>query len=373
MPGRKIPRLPRDQSRLINNEVVQGRHIPHVLLDHVSSLRDLSYAKQLSEFSSRYRSQTFDLDKEYNYVYNFCYDLLTSTQGKPIADALQVSKRLELMMQNQDWEYEYRDHFIHSFQDFLLGAVILEHNYKEFKKWYSDRLCKDPRTSVDASWLLASIFHDRTRPLEQRDWLGEEQGVSIKVTIDLEDEYLRNLASLYEHLRTGKKPHKWYWRYGSFRSFNKECYDVLAKYSKQQNHGVLSAMTLLKRVSQTYSGVIPPHSAVAALAIATHDRKPRNDFLDMGVLPLRIDKFPISCLLLYCDAAQEWGRPHSGASDETRLSRIDLGLNSVHCDVSFVESKRAIDKLKECTSVRKCIQSSRLRLSLGSCVMMAQP
>jgi hypothetical protein len=169
----------------------------------------------------------------------------------------------------------------------------------------------------------------------------------------------------------GRKLHQWRWRYGPFRSYHQKCQEILSKYAKQQNHGVLSAMTLLKRIGQTYDGNVPPHSAAAALAIATHDRKPRKDFLATGVFPLRIDRFPLSCLLLYCDAAQEWGRPHSKATDETRLTRVELTSNSVHCDVSFGQTKKAIDKLKECNSVKRCIQSSRLELSLGSCLAMA--
>ena len=352
-------RLGDPEKRQIHEELKQGRHIPKVLLDQMDGLGHISYRKDLFGFASSYGQHSFsDLDEEYEEVYEFCHGLLDRTQGKQIAGALEISKRLEVMRRLQD--PTYRDHFIHSVQDFLLGAVILDQFYDLLKTWYSPKLCKTSTTSVEASWLLTSIFHDRTRALESREWLGEEDGYTITQSFAFADEYLTCLASVYGHLRKGRDLCKW--RYKRCKPSDHELRDILHEWYKKQNHGVLSAMTLLKRVKETHNGAVPSHCAAASLAIAMHDTKPRRMLRKRGIFPIRMDRFPISCLLLYCDAIQEWGRPRSDAVESTRLTRIELNPDGVHCEVAFPTPDAARAKIRECDSVRQSIESRQSNL-----------
>lgn len=373
MPRKRILRVPKLEVQLIKGELEEGRHIPNVLLSRVGSTRFLSYSSMLRRFSSSYGGRRFgSLDEEYETVYLFAREILRRSQGKALGDALQVSKRLELIHQTHDTEFPYRDHFIHSVQDFLLGAVILDTYYNDFKKWYSRALCNNARTSVEASWLLASVFHDRRRTFEDRRWLGEEEGAPITQSFDLADEYLANLSALDSYLKKGKRLDLWHYKRDQLSQRGK-CFRLLEKYYKLQNHGVLSAMTLLLRFSQISDGTILPHVGAAALAIATHDGKPRREFLSNGLFPMQIEMLPISCLLLYCDAIQEWGRPLRLRDDDVRLVRLETTSNEVHCEVSFSDSKRASDKIEECSTVRKSIRSTGLAFSFSPRLMVTEP
>ena len=68
---------------------------------------------------------------------------------------------------------KYRDHFVHQFQVFLMGAFILEKMYdtKGFEKilnsFNTDYKCK-----IEDAWLAASTYHDFNYGLQNFDiWL----------------------------------------------------------------------------------------------------------------------------------------------------------------------------------------------------------
>jgi len=216
---------------------------------------------------------------------------------------------------------------------------------------------------------LASVFHDQRRSVENKKWLGEEPGMHMPVSFDDDEEFLTNLSSLYDCLQRGKKLHRW--RYGAHTDYHRGLRTVLGEFYKKQNHGVLSAMSLINRVKRNFDGKVPAHCAVAALAISTHNGKPRKALTAEGIFPLKIDRFPISCLLMICDAMQEWGRPHAYSDDDTRLSAIQLSSNRVHCEVAFVSTKSAVAKMKECDSVRRCIKSPKIGFSVSARVGLA--
>lgn len=228
----------------------------------------------------------------------------------------------------------YRDHFIHQFQVFLLGAVLIDDLYvlseekgtKNFSDYYREALGIKKKDSevADIAWLIASTFHDVAYPIQRSDDLYNRFfdsfmgiGGTVVDRIGLErvvskrryGKLIDQLCDFYFSLNNRRVP----WKYNS-KEQTMICVDDDFRAAFQQtllevkDHGVLGALVLLHQSragGEEYSTVIYP----AALAIALH-----KDMLFEIHEDLRFEYNPLAFLLRYCDLVQEWGRKDAGTT-----------------------------------------------------------
>ena len=134
-------------------------------------------------------------------------------------------------------------------------------------------------------------------------------------------------------------------------------------HSEIWNHGVKGSVLILRSICGNPANVMP-RDVISAFAIAVHDKEIWDALATGGFFPLRMDLFPLSCLLLELDAIQEWGR-QKVVSGETRLVGISIDEESVTCDVAFESLKTIKDKDAECNKARQCVISRALTISLN--------
>lgn len=170
----------------------------------------------------------------------------------------------------------YREHFVHQFQVFLIGAYVLDNIYSEIaKEFYKKYKCR-----IETVWLAASTFHDFSYGLQNFDiWLLQffEDTLRIKNSQTKENLNFLNIdsamirESLYDKIVkiTGLLKSDW---------AENEKEDVIRflyeKAVRDRNHGVLSAISLLKLFDESHEikqkinlkGILE-----AAIAIGCHD------------------------------------------------------------------------------------------------------
>ncbi len=270
-----------------------------------------------------------------------------------------LEKMMKLELASLFWDEKYRDHFIHPFQDFLLGAVILDHYYEDLGAWYCQALNQNSETDTETCWLLATIFHDRARPLELvGETVTELFGPIRPKWRGWERTYASYLSSLHKHVRNGNGLELWN---PPANPLGDNLASILLEQAKRQDHGVIGSFLLMDhaRRARGSASAITGTETMAALAIALHNQQPRKDFLRHSILPAKMESFPIPALLLYCDAAQEWGRPFKSPTPQSYLVGLSCEQDRVLCEVSFPTARDAKNKLSEFAGVYKCVSSTR--------------
>jgi hypothetical protein len=182
----------------------------------------------------------------------------------------------------------------------------------------------------------------------------------VKTDIPEKDLYINTLSSLHAHLSSGNPLETWRPNGGT-----NALSEVLSKYADADNHGVKSSFSLLKQLQKAFGeNAFNPCYVEAALGIAVHDRPLHGHLLKSRVFPMNIVQFPLPCLLLYCDAMEEWGRKQE-YDPEVRLVDLKIQDNMVCCDVAFDRNYKARGKISEITDIMKCIQSPNISFAFS--------
>lgn len=352
MSARRIYGVTRKERKRLEREASLNHHIPEVLVDRLENLRNVCYLDLFGEFKDEYKDAEFtELEEEYEFIRDHICKFMEFSFSNPFVEV--VEKGMRAAIAETNFEGAIRERFVHPFQIFLLGIIIIDHFYGKFKVWFSNELCQSIDTCVEASWLLASIFHDRLKPLRRFKGLIEFEEAAIQIIIPDEQQYIQEISSLHDHLAAGMPLENW-----SRTPVQDNLYTILREYSEADNHGVKSSFALLKHLRSVFQdNAFHPSYVEAALSIAIHDHELHNSLLSRGIFPCSITRFPLPCLLLYCDAIQEWGR-RKIYETETRLVDVKIADNNVHCEVTFDRNDNARTKLDEIADVMRCIQSS---------------
>ena len=308
-------------AKLIRQSELNYTHIiPDIVIELARNLRNVTYRETLSKFAEAYFPQEFKrLRDQFEIVLDYESELVRNCLGEDVGIELDSAMRDDLSATAINETYRY--HFIHAFQDFLTGVIVIDKFYDDFARWFSGE--STDSTRIESAWLLAALFHDHFKvpPPGTSQFVVQERQLPPEL---LEEEYrlasATELASLYEHLRCG----------GSLRSWSRTqiqdhpLVEILLTQLKNKNHGAVGGLSLLTHK-------IPDLHIIysAALAVALHDRVPREELLTRNIFPVQMEKFPLIALLLYCDAIQEWNRCLN--------SKVDLvGITFLPNEVSFV-------------------------------------
>lgn len=352
MSPRRIYGVTKKERLRLEREASLNHHIPDILIDRLENLRNVKHLNLLAEFGEKYKDAGFnELEEEYCFIRDEICKLMEFTFSNSFAEVVEKGMRAAIAVPN--FEGAVREQFIHPFQNFLLGIIIIDHFYEDFTRWFSPELCESTQKCVEASWLLASIFHDRLKPLQRFKGLIEFEEGKIDIVIPDEERYIQAMASLYQHLTAAIPLESW-----SQTPVPDHLCTLLHEYSEADNHGVRSSFALLKHLRSVFGeNAFDPSYVLAALSIGIHDHKLRNSLLSAGIFPLDITYFPVPCLLLYCDTVQEWGRKRTYET-ETKLVDLKIVDSTVVCEVAFDRNDSAHRKLDEIGEVKRCIRSS---------------
>lgn len=285
---------------------------------------------------------------------------------KDISDLTKLLKDFEPLLQNLP---QYRDHFIHQFQVFQLGCVIIDKYFNEFKKAYSSRYKKIVGEKVDSSnikrnleftWFLASAFHDIGYSLQKFDfWMQFYFKKLFKIECTIAD---LNLDVIKKEKGFNRCITEIISDFFKSTEIEGNKYDfveyILNSLTDDRDHGVISAIAIMFYLMDKLNSddiLIKYQLKEALLAILLHNfniwketrlvynfinnfnsGKLKNTY--KGESPnfdykiFFIDN-PIAFLLILLDNIQEWGRPKEGKirSFEDEFYLVDINLKQNEC------------------------------------------
>lgn len=363
------------------------------LLNKMSTLgNDVIYKKDILAFCNEYITHRLD---DYEIVLNYIeklwknhLPLLTKTTS-----SFNFYKEFENILK---LDKEYRDHFLHQFQVFLLGTFIIDKIFHKFQNSYKKFFKDIDKSSIYKSWLITSTFHDFAYPLEQyTKWNDElfnkllnikKSPIEIgfeKITIEKSFlEYLDQIDSLLTCYETSEGN----WRCKKPHIINEDLRRfLLNKIVHERNHGVLSSLALLKKSEseqkQISNEIFSTEIYPAAVAIAIHDQgiwqpfcgkkpswKKDSDPWEEGFLKLNylnhldFSHQALSFLLIFCDTAQEFDRPKFPNLQDTSVPKVlfeDMSFDKDKVSITIsVETTKAFKKkemeLNETIDFLKC-------------------
>jgi len=325
-----------------------SQHIPLLLQDRLTKLKNVSYKNIIKEFIQEYNSKTYNsINEEYLIIYKYLEKISESLFKDKIT--LIIKKNMDVSSFQIIIDEEEKERFIHPFQNFLLGTIIIDSFYCKYVKWIS-RDALNTENEVEKIWFLTSLFHDLGKPYNTI--LGsDEDNPEVSIRFKNYTKYISFLSSFYEFVKKGNKYQKWN-KDVTLRNHSFE--KVLNNYYDSNNHGVIGCFLMFKDLEIIYKDEsYTPLFMQALWGISIHDKFVYIELLKEKLLPINIEHFPIYCLLLYCDAIQEWNRKVK-ISERTELSNIVIGTK-VNFEVIFQSSEDSVKKLQEIDCINKCI------------------
>jgi len=298
-------------------------------------------------------------DLKIDKVSNCLYEIWKNYAHEQLAEILSNFPKIEKMLLGAELtkKHRYRDHFLHMFNTYIFGALIISQIIKHFSE-NTESLEKIFKiTSENESfpfpkpysiqerilflWTLMSSFHDVGIPIENLSDIREglntylenfglhlselhlEQHTFVRMKLF---EYLDSLSRFYEY---GFKPDsttgKYKIEYNNFsgnRTDNRVFLNKIINNLHHYDHGIISAICLLRGIEDAFlSGrdneefafhdftkryeeyIFKQDIMRAALGITLHTYK-------VGENDVKIDfeKFPFAYLLILCDELQEFYR-----------------------------------------------------------------
>jgi len=352
---------------------MHDQHFSRFLINQLNQLTRLQYKNTLIRLSEEYfTSETRD---DYEIALRTIQILWKERLHMEYPD---IGKDFEPVLR---LDKDYRDHFLHQFQVFLLGTLIIDRMYnaawvKNFKKKYGSKL--------EDAWLAASTYHDFNYSIQTwEEWIVKflSQNLHLEgslsefqvttpelkkevIRLDLEKVIIRNefLHRIRRICQTLKMPLD-----DTIMRF------ILRQVTVKRNHAMLGALTFLER-HQGGSDLTERTANQVAASIMLHDGPnwscfsgrsenlslpcvEENQLCEKALLPqISLKDYPLPFLLMYCDTAQEWGRKGRGYdTSKTELVEIQIDYAQekvlinllMEDDACLVEPSRDMQKIKQ--------------------------
>ena len=248
---------------------------------------------------------------------------------------------------------EYRGHYAHQFDVFLLGYYILnrilETNNPAAEKFKTS-------TSPNFTWMLASTFHDMGYPIQQIDeWLSAFLKTFLKIDSRYSIEIERILTPVFfDYLKFVSEEH--YNRIAepmtpSSVSPVKDWafHSYLQEKLRRKDHGVVSSLLLIHSIltqekiaksREWFFNTFPKEVLPACHAIALHN---------LEDVPKSFGKCPYAYLLVLCDSIQDWQRS-LGATDYSELKAITVDFSD---NIPAIKAGLLINDVKKVDELNK--------------------
>lgn len=358
--------------------------IPDWMVRRVAELDNLapSFGGVLKEFSRQYRqllssTPTTDTSQE---------DLLRKT----FLSLLKSDKRfaaeyspIEFMkfFERESPLYRGRDHYFHTFNNFLLGCFVIDHCYEAFRK-FGRIFFRDVRNwSVEYVWLLTVLFHDVGYPIQKHEETraliygvqiaGYEQAAAERNEAWQTATYRASRAqvvSLYEHFI--RKPRQSQWTPDIFPLDDRRRHPLDLAFEQSfltpEGHGVASCMRMLagffRNTPPAKKSFLTFHIFVAGLSIPFHDRPVRKCLRDQSIDRIRTSQFPFASVLMFVDSIQDDRR--GTVREEDILSGLSFkGENTTVAELNLtaLSPERLREKRREVSDIMKFIEQDVLK------------
>jgi hypothetical protein len=338
------------ENEAIQRQKASGWVIPRVLVQRLNNVTNLEYSNQLHQFASSYfgTPTPIRLSTQYKIASQCIESIFRSLDLNVCCEPLLISKDLQKMARRKG---ESRDHFLHEFQTFLIGALILDGYTRSPSSPFI--LCGRYRR-LDIPWLIASIFHDFGFDLANLESCVNIPAGELKYEPKGNVRFSALLNSLYDFQKNTDNLDNW----------NPDSYIVgssdlerilfsaaLEKSSSKTgerlraNHGALSAHNiacLAERVSAQRPNLAPIFIS-SALSASLHDKNLWPELFSGSILPLDASRFPLLYLLVLCDTLAEAGRPRTAKieREDAVLASFSIQGNIVRSSVWFPKLERA--------------------------------
>lgn len=328
----------------VNPVKFEERNIDRKLLEHITNLKNVSYATELRQITNEYLNYEKD---DYSFVMERVKTLWTQYFSIPYPD---IHERLEPLL--KELYPKYREHFLHQFQVFLLGSIMIDRLIR-FGKLNGDK------DTLSKGWLLAATFHDFAQAIQKYDdWSKTLFKDSLEIdrplgSLELKKDYVENtFSSSVEHIISclGK----------CFCDFDKqdrtENYNTIRHFfyyqvTDKKNHALLSSLSLLKRFEEKgefHTVILPSATAIAihddAIWQALNGTVEKSDGIECvkklcTIKPLsrlELKTEPLSFLLILCDNIQDWGRHFRDKELEEGSRAANIGLRSINSNEDMI-------------------------------------
>lgn len=331
------------------------RYIDRKLLNLVFNLQKVSFRETLQELVNKHLDENSD---DYEFVQTVFSRLWKDNIGIKYLDFLKnFEPALLHIFAEGERKKIYRDHYIHQFHVFLLGIFIVDKLYE-----VCCAKCKKP----EICWLIVSSFHDMAYPVELYDeWTDKFFNRIFKVKdlghIELKSNFidksfLRTLGYIITRFCDTLMKEEVSGHWFSKQNDVVQCFYREITGPRKKNHSIISGISLLKLVEDKFSSKIKIDGMdfteafdeifiPSALAIAIHDRNlwgklknPQEWLKTREGCPLPVLKFeddPLSFILIFCDAIQEWGRPSKSTNQINKRGEEERWRRFYLKDISY--------------------------------------
>lgn len=243
--------------------------ISRILIDKLQDLKNIQYADKLKELASKYRNKIGD---DADIALDYTSELWIDNLNMEYPD---IHRNLEEILLRDKL---YRDHYVHQFQVFLIGAYILDKMYvtrgfsRIINSFEENYKCK-----IENAWLAASTYHDFNYGLQKfDDWLLQYFSDTLGIKNQEAKDHLNLLnldAAMVRESLTEKIKNIVRCLNLDEDTENKTLKFFYEKTSRDRNHGVLSALSILKLYENKNTNLKLGREVMnqVGLAIACHD------------------------------------------------------------------------------------------------------
>jgi DNA-binding transcriptional regulator YiaG len=263
---------------------------------------------------------------------------------------------------------DYRGHYVHQFDVFLLGYYILN-RILETDTEISKKFKPSAERNPNLTWMLASTFHDIGYPIEKIDeWFSSFLNTFLRVKtaypIEIERiltpvffDYLRYLSE--EHYNQTKEPMavsgQCYLRDWKFHNI------LLDNLKLKKDHGIISSLLLIhslftqekiRNFNEWLFETFEPEIIPACHAISIHNLK-------IDYEKISLSQSPFAFLLVLCDTIQDWERSVAG-KDHSELKYIEVGFSDITPTIEFALQINSVRKFDELDELQKRLSADKL-------------
>lgn len=285
--------------------------------------------RQLKEFYSRLEIEIEDIggiDRIYNKVTRLVSDI---AQVLNLYEALDIIDNIGPAFEPLlGTDVQYREHFIHQFQVFLLGYYLINKKSSLRKKLINHLQNINPNYNLEdvlKVWFITSMFHDFSYSVGKMEgWL---KNYFLRVAVPSKFQIM--WADIFAHYEVEKINLIELISYNSDKPKDEIANIIKDTFIEEHDHGVMSGLMLMDILDEIEDVLLKE----ACCAIALHTE---TVYSKLG--KLKIDQFPFAFLLVFCDNAQEWGRPVM----MSLIPHVDVKLE----DIIITEDSRVEIKLR---------------------------
>jgi hypothetical protein len=287
--------------------------------------------KPLKEFYSKLEIEIEDIggiDRIYNKVTRLVSDIAQALNLYAVLDIIDsIGPAFEPLLGT---DVQYREHFIHQFNVFLLGYYLINKKSPLRKKLIKHLQTINPDYNLEdvlKVWFITAMFHDFNYSVEKMEgWL---KNYFLRVAVP--SRFHISWADIFTHYEIEKINLIELIYSNSDKSKEEIAKIIKDTFIEEHDHGIMCGLMLMD-ILEVEDALLKE----ACCAIALHTKT-----VYSKLEKLKIDNFPFAFLLVFCDNAQEWGRPVM----MNLIPHLDVKLEGIITDEDKVDIKLRYHKL----------------------------